>query len=271
LLERANKEISAMKKPSTSVTPEYTTGRSRLESDDELRQRCRNPRCRSKLLALVSNPREAFCTRGCHNSFYRHRCLICERPIEQPKRGKRRICKKAKCRSALRSNSYLGRYHTSSAAKLISKEVDFIGRKEPLQPERPWRIVAGPESSASAFHCAVVGGEEAVKAANRTNLSHWREANVKAEKETLIKRHHPPVNVLGSYKHSGAPVVDLAPSKPATSEVRQGKALFTDDRLDIPEFLRRTARPPEAGAKNQRQSATCAQRPRRELVARGRS
>src|SRR5262249_161063 len=80
-----------MKNPPTSVTPEYTTGRSQLESDDEVRQRCRNSRCRSKLPASVSNPREAFCTRGCHNSFYRHRCLICERPIEQPKRGKRLI------------------------------------------------------------------------------------------------------------------------------------------------------------------------------------
>ena len=258
-----------MKKPSTSVTPEYTTGRSQLESDDEVRHRCRNPHCRSKLPASVSNPREAFCTRGCHNSFYRHRCLICERPIEQPKRGKRLICKKAKCRSALRSNSFLGRYGTSFTAKLISKEVDFIDRKEPLQPERPWRIVAGPELSTSAFHC--VGGEEAVKAANRTNLSHWRGANVKAEKETLIKRHHPPVNVLGGYKYSGAPVVDLAPSKPATSEVRQTKAPLTDDRLDIPDVLRRTARPLEAlGPQNRRQSATRAQRIRRG-VARVRS
>jgi hypothetical protein len=67
------------------------------------------------------------------------------------------------------------------------------------------------------------------------------------------------VNVLGGYKHSGAPVVDLAPSKPATSVVRQDKALFTDDRLDIPQFLRRTARPTE----HHRQSATRAQRSRR--------
>jgi hypothetical protein len=79
------------------------------------------------------------------------------------------------------------------------------------------------------------------------------------------------VKVLGGYKHSGAPVVDLAPSKPATSEVRQGKALFTDDRLDIPEFLRRTARPTEPAPQNHRQSATRAQRSRRKLVARGRS
>ncbi len=105
-------------------------------------------------------------------------------------------------------------------------------------------------------------------AVNRSNSKHWRAAEANSEEKTLIKRHHPPVNILGGYKHSDAPVVDLAPSNPATSEVRQDKALFTDDRLDIPEFLRRTARPPEAAAQNNRQSgATRALRPRR----RGRS
>ena len=228
-----------MKKPSTSVTPEYTTGRSQLETNDEVRHYCRNPRCRSKLPAPVSNPREAFCTRGCHNSFYRHRCLICERPIEQPKRGRRLICKKAKCRGALRSNSYLGSYHTSFAAKSISNKADFIDAKEPLKPHRPRRIVAGPALSPSALHSATIGGDETVEAINRTNFKHWRAADAKSDEKTTIKRHHPPVNVLGGYKHSGAPVVDPAPSKPATSEVRQAKTLFTDDQLDTPNFLRR--------------------------------
>jgi hypothetical protein len=71
-----------------------------LKYNDEVRHYCRNPRCRSKLPAPVRNPREAFCTRGCYDSFYLHHCLICERPIKQPKRGKRVICKKATCRSA---------------------------------------------------------------------------------------------------------------------------------------------------------------------------
>ena len=256
-----------MKKPSTSVTPEYTTGRSQLETNDEVRHYCRNPRCRSKLPAPVSNPREAFCTRGCYDSFYRHRCLICERPIKQPKRGKRVICNKATCRSALRSNSYLGRYHRSFAAKSISNKADFIGVKEPLKPHRPWRVSAGPELSASALHCAVVGGDERVTAINRANFKHWRGANAKAEQKTLIERRHPPVNVLGGYNYPDAPVVDLAPSKPATSEVRQTKAPLTDDRLDIPDVLRRTARPPEVLApQNRRQSATRAQRRRRRVA-----
>ena len=43
-----------------------------------LRQRCRNQHCRSKLPAPVENHHHAFCTRGCFESFYRNRCLVCE-------------------------------------------------------------------------------------------------------------------------------------------------------------------------------------------------
>jgi hypothetical protein len=76
------------------------------------RHYCRNPRCRSKLPTPVSNSRKAFCTKGCHASFYLHRCLICERPIDQPKGGGRRaICNRAKCRNARwhrKSNLHIG-------------------------------------------------------------------------------------------------------------------------------------------------------------------
>ncbi len=48
------------------------------EFKEELRHFCRNPRCRSKLPAPVSNLREAFCTRGCYLGFHRTRCLVCE-------------------------------------------------------------------------------------------------------------------------------------------------------------------------------------------------
>jgi hypothetical protein len=41
------------------------------------------PRCRSKLPKPIANPREAFCTRGCHGSFYLRRCLVCEGPLDR--------------------------------------------------------------------------------------------------------------------------------------------------------------------------------------------
>src|SRR5262249_13957329 len=145
---------------------------------EELRHYCRNPRCRTKLAARVSNPPAAFCCRGCFDSFYLHRCLVCEQPIEQPKRGRRLICRKPACRRAFRDNCCGGRYLPSSPAKLISEVPNFIGSKGAPNPDRSWRlVVAEPQLSASAFQCATLGGEEAVEVVNRTNLRHWRNAD----------------------------------------------------------------------------------------------
>jgi hypothetical protein len=46
-----------------------------------LRHSCRH--CRTKLSAPTENPRRAFCCRGCFNSFYRPRCVVCETPIRR--------------------------------------------------------------------------------------------------------------------------------------------------------------------------------------------
>jgi hypothetical protein len=47
------------------------------------RHRCRNPKCRAKLTRPVENEHHAFCTRGCHKSFYYSRCLVCEEPLRR--------------------------------------------------------------------------------------------------------------------------------------------------------------------------------------------
>ena len=39
--------------------------------------------CRSKLGEPEENDHRAFCARGCHSSFYRHRCLVCEAKFER--------------------------------------------------------------------------------------------------------------------------------------------------------------------------------------------
>jgi len=207
------------------------------EFTETLRHYCRNPRCRSKLPTPVSNPREAFCTRGCYNSFYQHRCLACEGAIER-KRADQKVCRKAKCRNAWRAGSGFGCYATSSDAKLVPKTLDSIDPKQAPKPDRPWRMVAG-EMTPSQLRCASVGAEEAVAAANRTNLRYWREATAKAEPRCSIKRHHPPVNVLGGLKSPDAPVVDLAPIPQSSRPVIQ--AVSNDQSLDIPEFLRRAS------------------------------
>ena len=66
----------------------------------ELRHYCRNLKCRSRLPAPIENVRKAFCCRGCHNAFYRTRCLVCEKdtgtnPLTGEKRkrlGQRKFC-----------------------------------------------------------------------------------------------------------------------------------------------------------------------------------
>jgi hypothetical protein len=59
------------------------------------RKRCRNPRCRLKLEEPTDNEHHAFCCKGCHESFYKHKCLVCERPLRN---ARRRYCAApAKC------------------------------------------------------------------------------------------------------------------------------------------------------------------------------
>jgi hypothetical protein len=125
------------------------------EFTQTLRHYCRNPRCRSKLPSPASDPLKAFCTRGCHSSFYLKRCVVCEKPIEQPIRGGRRlVCKKAKCRSAFQDRNGGRGYQASFSTESIQEVPDFIGAKKPLKPDRPYYIVAGPVISANVYHCA---------------------------------------------------------------------------------------------------------------------
>jgi hypothetical protein len=45
---------------------------------------------------------------GCHASFYKNRCLVCEQPIQQPKRGgERNLCQRAACRNEYRRFPHL--------------------------------------------------------------------------------------------------------------------------------------------------------------------
>jgi hypothetical protein len=125
------------------------------EFQQDLRHRCRNPRCRSKLPAPVSNPREAFCARGCHSSFYLHRCLVCEGPLER-KNETQKVCRKSKCRSTFRRGFDGGRYRPSSSARDGEKTLDSIDSKPPPKADRPWFIVAGPPLTPSQLHCATV-------------------------------------------------------------------------------------------------------------------
>jgi hypothetical protein len=64
---------------SGSIGSEYA----RNPSQNQLRHYCRNLKCRSKLPAPIENEHHAFCAPGCHASFYRSRCLVCEEPMRR--------------------------------------------------------------------------------------------------------------------------------------------------------------------------------------------
>jgi hypothetical protein len=208
------------------------------EFENDLRHRCRNPKCRMKLPKPVSNEREAFCCRTCYEIFFRRRCRVCECTIEQPKRGHRIICKKAACRNAWKAKSGFGRYPLSSDAGITQKIADSTGSKQPSGPDRGWRIIAGPPLMPSQLHCASVSADEAVEAVRRSNARYWREANAAAEARCLVKRDSAPVNVIGGYRFSAAPAIDL---RPTASFATKPHTIVTGDGLDIPDFLRRPA------------------------------
>jgi hypothetical protein len=125
----------------------------------ELRHRCRNPKCRSKLPKPVENERLAFCTRGCFTSFYRQRCLVCQQPFKR-KRENQHICGRPSCkptfwgnRKQFDPNEYLG----TPSARVTSKTSIKPGIKTAHEPEKPWRIVAGGQPiTAGQYHCATV-------------------------------------------------------------------------------------------------------------------
>ena len=189
-------------------------------ADTAQRYMCRNPKCRSKLPTPVSNPREAFCARGCHSAFYRTHCRVCEEPIEQPGRGERLICRKAACIRAFRESSDTYRYQVAQTAESISETPDFIDSKQPLKPDRGWFIVAGPEQTTSQFHCALVGARTAVDEVDRANAVHWRAAQAGEH----------------GYRRPGAVTVEVPVPNSTPSAERPAMLPIPAD-LSIPAFL----------------------------------
>jgi hypothetical protein len=164
------------------------------EFAQELRHMCRNPRCRMKLPAPTANLREAFCTRGCYESFHLKRCRVCDGPIEQPKHGTRLICKKSKCKNAWKAGLGFGRFAESSQASSNSNPAQEVPANQSILSEskpverayKPWRQIAGPPLTPNQFHCATLGGDAMdevlrVEAKNRAAL----QANGQAEIEAI--------------------------------------------------------------------------------------
>ena len=129
------------------------------------KSRCcsRNPKSRSKLPKPAATTTKPSALAAVVRPF-RRRCFVCEGPIERS-RDDQKVCRKAKCRSAWRARTGLGRYIASSDAKLPSKKPVNKGAKgAPKRDPRSisWLVVAGPPEgiSANTYHCAIMGADE---------------------------------------------------------------------------------------------------------------
>jgi hypothetical protein len=229
----------------------------------DLRHYCRNPRCRSKLPSPVSNPREAFCTRGCYESFHLKRCRVCEQPLEAKYRkikngGDRtkfvrvqnsaQTCGAAECKRRWRERDGTGRFSAPKQASGYpgSQNLDLhqevpisCGSNSAIQTAKNARTAIVPDGP----DCAWEGGEyRRLQARDRARLrEHFR----KLADQCLIQPHHSPVNILGGYRFPNAPAVDLSPlpsidDRPIPSDWKPcvPSALIVGDH-SVPDFLRR--------------------------------
>jgi hypothetical protein len=156
------------------------------EFTQTLRHYCRNPRCRSKLPSPASDARKAFCTRGCHSSFYRRRCLICEQPMER-KTESQLVCGKRRCRNALQASSNRKSHQAPLRVFGPIKNPIKSGIKSAGLDDRPWYIVAGPKIIAAVYHCATLPVDPDVAA--RVNAANDRG---RIRKEIAWSKRRPP-------------------------------------------------------------------------------
>ena len=182
------------------------------EFDLKLRHYCRHLKCRSKLQTPVSNNHEAFCTRGCYQSFHLKRCGVCEGALEQRYRKLKRgdltkfakvqnpgpTCGSAECKRRWREGDGLGRFwpkpYQGSQSTDLRSEVPvngplFSAVQKPKNAKR-WVRIAGPPLNPNQFHPATVsdgpncqwkaGEYERVEAKNRAALKAADEAAIEA-------------------------------------------------------------------------------------------
>jgi hypothetical protein len=180
------------------------------------RHRCRNPRCACELRSPADNPRNAFCCRGCFASYYRSQCIVCERAYDRAREDQhtgRRRCKGEFRRHRLR---FLGRWgHGANSALSTPGSPIKPGLKTRTDRGRAWRQITGPALSATALRLATIPLEpELVARLERAHAGHVedrRKAKRQAQLKALIKRCHPPINLLGGYAFPDAPIADLSP------------------------------------------------------------
>jgi hypothetical protein len=184
--------------------------------DTVFRHYCRNPRCRSKLAAPVENPRRAFCATQCFASFYRSRCMVCERNLP-PGAANRRVCARASCRAEIRRFPLLyalaGPTTAPSTKTVEGPQKTSIESRANL-PDRMW----GPSLSERSLHFASLplDPDSAARVARANDPARIRREtawNRAEQPKPIFTRNTPPLNLIGGYKFPDAPVISRATDK----------------------------------------------------------
>jgi hypothetical protein len=228
------------------------------EFAEDLRYRCRNPRCRMKLPMPVANQHRAFCKPGCHSSFYLRRCIVCESEKPAGSTARRIVCRRPKCESKYRQNR--GHYSFSATDTISAANASRSAQKSHVpdgQKLDRWRIVAGPPLTPNQLHCATVpdgsdcqwkGGEyERLEAKKRAALKAAEQAEIEANGEFTEPEWRQVISPDGircfvtRFRDGGAPLSPL----PGDDTVKRsdGKPCAPSvpiaDDLSIPDFLKR--------------------------------
>ena len=185
------------------------------EFAQHLRHYCRNPHCRTKL-AEPTDIAKAFCTPGCHSSFYRSRCIVCEQPIER-KTERQRVCGKSRCHKAFRRRCVPKGHQPPTSVTNAIKSPIKSGIKSDDFGDRTPHVVAGPKITACVYHCAALPVD--VDTARRINVvNNWD----RIRKEISWSKPRPP-----------APKEVQSDWKPCSPSVPVAEDLI------IPDFLKR--------------------------------
>jgi hypothetical protein len=207
--------------------------------------RCRHQHCKRWLKPPATDPRDAFCSARCCESFYRLHCRVCERPIVS-RNSRRQVCDRPKCQGQFQRHRglFFGTlYPDGPVSAKPEKSSTKSTSKSTIKSDRPspqvWHRIAGPKVSAATLDPVFAASNA------RANNKHWNRA-------ALLGLNDPPVNVLGGYKFPGTPKIELTARSPAISTVPSSweptwSPLWRNQiDLPIPDFLRR--RLPDRGA-----------------------
>jgi hypothetical protein len=220
------------------------------------RTRCRNPRCGCKIKEPTSNPKAAFCAKGCFTSFYRSRCIVCERSYRRT-REDQHTCGRRKCKAELRRHRerFFGKWAGTPGESLSTPRNPIkSGIKTRIESLRGWswirlpgddddwelfdregRLVARVRQDGELHWVARPRClpepplEDLDEARSRAELlalwnlpAQWTpQKDMRRHKQAasvaMIQRDDVPVNVIGGYRFPSSRQIDLAPLAPSAS------------------------------------------------------